>query len=378
MRIFIPRETKINETRIPLVPNSVEKLKSLGAEITVETGLGSAIHISDEEYRKKGAEIATDKRTALANADLVLRLNPPPVEDVACMRQNAIHISFMNPFQSDELVEAFRSAGVSALSMEMIPRSTIAQKMDALSSQASLAGYVAVITAAQHLDKIFPMMVTPSGTIQAARVFIIGAGVAGLQAIATAKRLGARVQAFDTRPAVAEQVQSLGAKFVKIDLGETSQTDQGYAKELTDEQLEMQRQAMAKICAQSDIVITTAQLFGKRAPLIVTQEMIDQMLPGSLLVDLAVESGGNVAGSQSDMIIGRNGVKIIGLSNFPGQVAYNASEMYSSNLLNFIGHFWQKETCSFDLNFEDEIIAKSLITHRGEVVNPLLKQLQPA
>lgn len=221
-------------------------------------------------------------------------------------------------------------------------------------------------------------MVTPSGTIQPTRVFVIGAGVAGLQAIATAKRLGARVQAFDTRPTVAEQVQSLGAKFVKVDLGEMSQTDQGYAKALTPEQLDLQRQAMTKVCAQSDVVITTAQLFGRKAPLIISNEMIDQMTPGSLLIDLAVESGGNVEGSQADQMIDRNGVRIIGLSNFPGEVAFNASEMYSNNILNFIEHFWDKENSTLSLNLEDDIISKTLITHQGEVVNPLFETLQPA
>lgn len=378
MRIFIPKETVLNEKRVPITPDSVAKLKALGAEVVVESGLGSSIHLADSAYREKGAEIATDRRKALGEADLTLKLNPPSIQEVPQMKQGSLYLGYMHPFQSPELIEAFREAKISAMSMEMIPRSTIAQKMDALSSQASLAGYVAVITAAQHSDKIFPMMVTPSGTIQPARVFIIGAGVAGLQAIATAKRLGARVQAFDTRPTVAEQVQSLGAKFVKVDLGEMSQTDQGYAKALTPEQLELQRQAMAKVCAQSDIVITTAQLFGKKAPLIVSNEMIDQMAPGSILIDLAVESGGNVQGSQADQIIERNGVKIIGLSNFPGEVAFNASEMYSNNLLNFIEHFWDKENATLPLKLEDEIISKTLITHRGEVVNPQFETLQPA
>lgn len=378
MRIFIPKETLLNENRVPITPETVGKLKTLGADVVVESGIGSTIHLSDAAYQEKGAEITTDRQQALGEADLTLKLNPPSIQEVPQMKQGSMYLGYMHPFQSPELIEAFREAKVSAMSMEMIPRSTIAQKMDALSSQASLAGYVAVIIAAQHLNKIFPMMSTPSGTIQPARVFVIGAGVAGLQAIATAKRLGARVQAFDTRPTVAEQVQSLGAKFVKVDLGEMSQTDQGYAKALTPEQLELQRQAMAKVCAQSDVVITTAQLFGRKAPLIVSNDMIDQMAPGSLLIDLAVESGGNVEGSQADQVIDRNGVKIMGLSNFPGEVAFNASEMYSNNLLNFIEHFWDKENAILPLNIEDEIISKTLITHHGEVVNPQFETLQPA
>jgi len=259
--------------------------------------------------------------------------------------------------------------------MEMIPRSTIAQKMDALSSQANLAGYVTVILAAERINKILPMMMTPSGTIAPARVFIIGVGVAGLQAIATAKRLGARVEAFDTRPVVEEQVQSLGAKFVKIDLGETGQTKDGYAKALTPEQIKKQQDGMAKICANADIVITTAQLFGRKAPVIVTKEMVAQMKPGSIIVDMAVESGGNVEGSKVDEEVDVNGVRILGLGNLPGRVAVHASQMYSSNLVNFVESFWDVEAKKFNLKLEDDIIKGCLITHNGEVVNEMIKNL---
>jgi NAD(P) transhydrogenase subunit alpha len=258
--------------------------------------------------------------------------------------------------------------------MEMIPRSTIAQKMDALSSQANLAGYVTVILAAERLNKILPMMMTPSGTITPSRVFVIGAGVAGLQAIATAKRLGARVEAFDTRPVVEEQVQSLGAKFIKIDLGETGQTKDGYAKALTPEQIEKQRQGMAKVCANSDIVITTAQLFGRKAPVIITKDMVAQMKPGSVIVDMAVESGGNVEGSKIDEEVKVNGVLIIGLGNLPGRVAVHASQMYSSNLTNLIESYWDGEKKTFNLNLEDETIQGCLITHHGEIVNAAIKK----
>lgn len=378
MRIYIPKEDASKETRIPLMPGSIAKLISMGASVQVEQGIGNSLHIADADYTFQGAEISRNRVESLNDADLVLKLTPPSSEDVSSMKKGSAYLGYMNPFQNSDLITAFMETEVSAFSVEMIPRTTIAQKMDVLSSQASLAGYVAVITAAQYLDKIFPMMVTPSGTIQPARVFVIGAGVAGLQAIATAKRLGARVQAFDTRPTVAEQVQSLGAKFVKVDLGDTSQTDQGYAKELTSEQLQLQKEAMAKVCAQSDVVITTAQLFGKRAPLIIENKMIDMMAPGSLLVDLAVESGGNVEGSLPGQIVMRNGVKIIGLNNFPGQVAYNASEMYSNNLTNFIEHFWDREKRVLQLNLDDEIISKCLITHHGEVINTQFQTLQPA
>jgi NAD(P) transhydrogenase subunit alpha len=253
--------------------------------------------------------------------------------------------------------------------MELIPRTTVAQKMDALSSQANLAGYVSVILAAEALDKIFPMMSTPAGTIPPARVFVIGAGVAGLQAIATAKRLGAIVEAYDTRPVVEEQVRSVGGRFVKIDLGETGETEQGYAKELTPEQLARQREAMARFCERADVVITTAQVFGKQAPRIVTRDMVERMRRGSVIVDLAVETGGNVEGSQPGEIVSCGGVKIIGLSPFPARVALDASRVYSSNLVNLISHYWDKEAKRFVLRTDDQIIRSCLVTHQGAVVH---------
>jgi NAD(P) transhydrogenase subunit alpha len=247
--------------------------------------------------------------------------------------------------------------------------------MDVLSSQANLGGYMAVIIGTEQLDKILPMMTTPAGTIKPARVFIIGVGVAGLQAIATARRLGARVEAFDTRPVVEEQVKSLGAKFVKIDLGETGQTKDGYAKELTPEQVQKQKEGMAKACAQADIVITTAQLFGRPAPRIVDRAMISQMQSGSVIVDMAVETGGNVEGSEVGTIVEIDGVKVVGLANLPGLVPLTASQMYSSNLGNFIDHFWNKEEKIFNLNLEDDLIKGSLITHNGELFSEMYKSI---
>jgi H+-translocating NAD(P) transhydrogenase subunit alpha len=283
-----------------------------------------------------------------------------------------VHISFLDPFNERALVEAMAKQGVTSISMEMIPRTTRAQKMDALSSQANLAGYVMVIQAAYYSPKIYPMMMTPAGTIAAARVFVIGAGVAGLQAIATAKRLGARVEAFDTRPVVAEQVRSLGAKFVEIDLGEVGQTEQGYAKELTAEQLERQRQGQAKVIAQSDVVITTAQVFGRPAPRIVSREMVASMARGSVIVDMAVESGGNVEGSVAGQVVDINGVRIVGSTNLPSEAARNASDMYSSNLFNLLDEFWDKEKQTLNLNPEDDIIKGCVITRDGQVVNPTI------
>ncbi len=374
MIIGVPKEIHPGETRTAFIPASIERLVKKGAEISVESGLGSTIGISDEEYTKVGAKIC-DRSTILSSSDIVLRLRKPPQEEIAQLKKGAIHVSFLDPFNESSLIEEFAKNQISAISMEMIPRSTIAQKMDALSSQANLAGYVTVILAAERINKILPMMMTPSGTIAPAHVFIIGVGVAGLQAIATAKRLGARVEAFDTRPVVEEQVQSLGAKFIKIDLGETGQTKDGYAKALTPEQIKIQQDGMAKVCAKADIVITTAQLFGRKAPVIVTHDMIAQMKPGSVIVDMAVESGGNVEGSKVNEEVDVNGVKILGLGNLPGHVAAPASQMYSSNLTNFIESFWDAEAKTFNLKLEDDIIKGCLITHNGEVVNETIKNL---
>jgi NAD(P) transhydrogenase subunit alpha len=338
--------------------------------------MGAKIRIDDSEYEAAGAKIISDRKTLLGSVDILLRISKPTLEEVSQLKKGAIHISFLDPFNEHELVDAFAAAGITAISMEMIPRTTRAQKMDALSSQASLAGYAMVILAADRLDKILPMMMTPAGTISPSRVFVIGAGVAGLQAIATAKRLGARVDAFDTRPVVKEQVESLGGKFVEIDLGETGQTAGGYANALTPEQVKLQLEGQKKVCAQSDIVITTAQLFGRKAPIVVTNDMLAAMKPGSVVVDLAVESGGNVEGSVAGEEIEINGVKVIGLANMPGRIASNASQMYSANLHNLVLEFWNSETKQFDLDMEDEIIQGCVITHGGALVNETIKNIR--
>lgn len=376
MRIGTIKESFPGEQRTALTPPSVSKLVKLGAQVVVESGLGATIGVDDAEFVKAGAQVES-RESILTSCDLILRVRKPSTDDVQKIKKGAVHISFLDPFNERELVNSLASQGASAISMEMVPRTTLAQKMDALSSQANLAGYVMVILAAERSNKIFPMLMTPAGTITPARVFIIGAGVAGLQAVATAKRLGARVEAFDTRAVVKEQVQSLGAKFVEIDLGETGQTKDGYAKALTPEQLEKQRQGMAKVCSQSDVVITTAQLFGRKAPVVLTKDMVAQMKSGSIVVDMAVESGGNVEGSKAnEEVITANGVRIIGLGNLPSRVAVHASQMYSSNLANLIEHFWDKEQKTLKLNLDDEIIKGCLITHQGQIVNEQIKNLK--
>ncbi|MEK7793932.1 MAG: Re/Si-specific NAD(P)(+) transhydrogenase subunit alpha [Candidatus Hydrogenedentota bacterium] len=372
MRIFVPKELHPGERRAPLVPATVKKLVGRGAEIVVESGAGIASGFFDEEYATAGAQISADRQGELGKADMVLRLRKPPEGEVAALKSGCVHVSFLDPFNEAGLVEQLAARGVTAISMEMVPRTTLAQKMDALSSQANLAGYVAVILGAARMNKVLPMMMTPAGTITPSRVFVIGVGVAGLQAIATAKRLGANVEAFDTRPVVEEQVQSLGAKFVKVDLGETGQTAQGYAKELTPEQQAKQREAMAGVCEKADLVITTAQLFGRKAPVIVTSDIVARMKPGAVIVDLAVESGGNVEGSALDKEVDVNGVTIVGLGNLPGRVCANASQMYSANLGSLVEHFWDKESKSFKLNMDDEILKGCVVTHGGAVVNSAL------
>ncbi|MFN3236806.1 MAG: Re/Si-specific NAD(P)(+) transhydrogenase subunit alpha [Pseudomonadales bacterium] len=376
MQIAVPAETHANEKRVALIPDSVKKLTKAGLAIEVEAGLGQYAGFSDDQYKEAGATVASDRAAMLGKADIVLRVRKPAIDEVKGLKKGALHVSYLDPYNETELVDAMAAQGVSAISMEMIPRTTRAQKMDALSSQANLAGYVMVILAATKLDRILPMMMTPAGTLSPAKVFVIGAGVAGLQAIATAKRLGAKVEAFDTRPVVAEQVQSLGAKFVDIDLGETGQTKDGYAKELTAEQLEMQRQGMKEVIAKSDIVITTAQVFGRPAPRIVTQDMVEAMQPGGIIVDMAVESGGNVEGSKPDEVVDVNGVSIVGVSNLPSEVPRDASQMYSSNLYNLVSEFWDGEEKHFDLNLEDDILQGCVITHGGEIVNETIKNLR--
>jgi len=375
MKIAVMKEVYEGETRIPLIPPTVDKLVKLGAEVEIETGLGTSCRYEDADYEKVGATVNKDRKGLLQSADIVLRLRKPPIEEVETMKKGCIHVSYLDPFNELELVDKMKEYEISCVSLEMLPRSTVAQKMDVLSSQANLGGYMAVIIGAEQLDKILPMMTTPAGTIKPARVFIIGVGVAGLQAIATARRLGARVEAFDTRPVVEEQVKSLGAKFVKIDLGETGQTKDGYAKELTPEQVQKQKEGMAKACAQADIVITTAQLFGRPAPRIVDRPMISQMQPGSVIVDMAVETGGNVEGSELNKVVEVDGVKIVGYANLPGLVPMTASQMYSSNLGNFIDHFWDKEEKVFNLKLEDELIKGCLITHNGEIYSETYKSI---
>ena len=378
MQIAVPTEQWPNERRVALIPDSVKKLSRAGFSILVEDGCGNESGYSNDDYTEAGATITSDRESLLKTSDVILRVRKPEIKEVELLKPGTIHISYLDPYNEPDLLDSMAEQGVSAISMEMIPRTTRAQKMDALSSQANLAGYVMVMLAAQKIDRIVPMMMTPAGTLSPAKVFVIGAGVAGLQAIATAKRLGGRVEAFDTRPVVAEQVQSLGAKFVEIDLGETGQTQDGYAKELTSEQLSLQQEGMKKIISGADIVITTAQVFGRPAPRIVTADMVKAMKPGGVIVDMAVESGGNVEGSKADETVVAGGVSIIGVSNLPSSVSKDASQMYSSNLYNLLTEYWNEEEKKLRIDLEDDILKGCVLSHDGSIVNETIKNLRNA
>ena len=370
--ILVCREKDPRETRVALIPADIKNLAAKGFTFKVVRGAGVKSGFTDEEYEKAGAKLINDEKDGY-DSEIVLRIMKPDSADG--LRKDTLHLSYLDPFNEKKLLHEFAEKGIQAVSLEMIPRTTLAQKMDVQSSQTSLAGYVAVVNAAARLPKILPMMVTPSGTINPARVFIIGVGVAGLQAIATAKRLGARVDAFDTRPVVEEQVKSLGASFVKIDLGEMGQTDQGYAKELTPEQIKKQQEAQAKVCERSNIVITTAKVFGRKAPRLVSKDVLDRMQPGSVVVDMAVSTGGNVEGSKLfEEVVTDNGVIIMSGDLLERQVPYDASKMLSGNFTAFLTHFYNKEQGELVVNLEDEIMRGCLLTQGGKIIHERFKE----
>ncbi|AGH42852.1 NAD(P) transhydrogenase subunit alpha [Paraglaciecola psychrophila] len=370
-----PAELKPQEKRCAVLPVNVKAYKLLGATVHVQAGIGNHIHVSDEEYAAAGAEIVTSRAEILANADIVPSLHKLTRDDLSHLKPNTLIVSYLDPFNEKGFVASLCENNITSISMEMIPRISRCQKMDALSSQASLAGYVMVLQAANELDGVLPMMMTPAGTLKPAKVFVIGAGVAGLQAIATAKRLGASVTAFDTRTIVAEQVQSLGAKFLHIDLGKTGETGQGYAQALTPEQMQIQQREQAKCIAESDIVITTAQLFGRKPPMLIDLKTVESMQAGSVIVDMAAENGGNVEGSVPGEIIKHKGVTIIGTGYWANGVAKHATQMYSNNMFNLISEFWHQEDNAFKLDIEDEVQSGCIITHQGQVVNAMLKSV---
>lgn len=377
MIVGVPRESQREEARVPLLPAEVKKLKALGLAVQIEADLAASLKIPDSAYLEMGASVLTDRQQILAESDLILRLNPPLPEEMAGVSPQALHISYLNPFQNQALLQVCLANKIRALSMEWIPRISRAQAMDALTSQASLAGYVAVLLAAEYLPRVFPMMSTPAGTLQPARVLVIGAGVAGLQAIATAKRLGARVEGYDLRPEASEQILSLGARAIQIALSSTETNAEGYVTAVSSEQLKRQAEGLAEAVSHSDVVITSAQVFGKPAPLILTEALLDLLKPGSVVVDGAVDSGGNVEGIVADQLIERKGVKLIGYRNLAGRVPHDASRMYSANLYFLLKELAdsqaQAETKTWVLDPHNEIFKAALLTSHGEWQQAKLK-----
>jgi NAD(P) transhydrogenase subunit alpha len=369
MRIGVVRETAPGERRVALVPETVGRLAKSGNEIVVERGAGEASSFPDRMYTEAGATIGD-----AWSAELVVKVAKPSDDELGRIREGAVLIAFLQPLTNHDLVRDLARRRVTALSMDAIPRITRAQPMDALSSQATVAGYKAVLLAAVALPKFFPMLTTAAGTITPAKAFVIGAGVAGLQAIATARRLGAVVEAFDTRPVVKEQVQSLGAKFLEVDLGETGEGAGGYAKELSEEAHRKEVELLAKAVKENDIIITTAAIPGRPAPKLITAEMVRSMKPGSVIVDLAAETGGNTELTQAGKVIDVDGVRIDGTTNIPSTMPYHASQMYSRNIQSLLGLMITKEG-KLNLDMSDEVIRGTVITKDGEVVHDATRKV---
>ncbi|WP_250123142.1 Re/Si-specific NAD(P)(+) transhydrogenase subunit alpha [Chroococcidiopsis sp. CCMEE 29] len=372
MKIAVAKEIEVGERRVALVPDIVARMVKQGLEVQVEAGAGERSFFSDAAYEAAGAKIISDPIALWGEADILLKVGLPQEREdgrleVDLLQEGAVLIGFLNPLGQPALAQHLAERQITAFSMEMIPRSTRAQSMDALSSQASIAGYKAVLIAAAALPKYFPMLTTAAGTIAPAKVFVMGAGVAGLQAIATARRLGAVVEAFDIRPTVKEEVQSLGAKFVEVQLNEETAAAGGYAKEISEASKQRTQEVVTEHIKQSDVVITTAQVPGKKAPILVTEEMVAQMKPGAVIVDIAAEQGGNCACTEPGKDVQRNGVTIIGSINLPSSMPVHASQLYAKNLTTLI-QLMVKDN-ALQLNFEDDIIDAACVTHAGEIRN---------
>lgn len=371
MKIAIAKEIEVGERRVALNPDLVARLVKQGLEIWVEAGAGEGSFFTDDAYEAAGAKIISEPATLWGEADVLLKVGIPKDDEINQMRQGSVLLSFLSPLAQPETIQHLTARQITAFGMEMIPRTSRAQSMDALSSQAGVAGYKAVLIAAAALPKFFPMLTTAAGTIRPAKVFVMGAGVAGLQAIATARRLGAVVEAFDIRPAVKEEVQSLGAKFVEVKLDEDTVAAGGYAKEISEASKQRTQEVVAEHVKNADVVITTAQVPGKKAPLLVTEEMVAQMAPGSVIVDLAAEQGGNCAGTEPGKDVIRHGVTIIGPINLPSSMPVHASQMYAKNISTLLQYLIKDG--ELQLNFEDDIISSTCITHGGEIRNQRVK-----
>lgn len=375
MKLAVVKERTPGETRVAATPESVKKLKALGVQISIEAGAGALANFTDEAYREAGATIAASEAEALKDADLVFKVQRPTADELSLIKRGAMLVGILSPFADRDSVQAYATHGVDAFAMEFMPRISRAQSMDVLSSQSNLAGYKAVIMAADLFERALPQMMTAAGTIAPARIFIMGVGVAGLQAIATARRLGARVSATDVRLATKEQVESLGASFVMVEDDESKQAETagGYAKEMSEAYKKKQAALIAETIAKQDIVITTALIPGRPAPRLITQEMVKSMRPGSIIVDLAVEQGGNCEGAKPDEIVTVNGVRIVGFLNLPGKLPGDASALYARNLVHFITPLIDKETKALKLDWDDEIVKGTALTRDGAVVHSALK-----
>lgn len=369
MKIAIAKEQDAAEPRVAATPDTVKKFKALGIDVAIEPGAGIKSGLLDADYSAMGATVSAD---AVKDADIVIKVKRPTAAEAASYKKGALAIAIMDPYNNEAALKSLADAGVSAFAMELMPRITRAQVMDVLSSQANLAGYRAVIEGAEAFGRAFPMMMTAAGTVPAAKVFVMGVGVAGLQAIATARRLGAVVTATDVRPATKEQVESLGAKFLAVEDEEfkNAQTAGGYAKEMSKEYQAKQAALTAEHIKKQDIIITTALIPGRPAPKLVTADMVKSMKPGSVLVDLAVERGGNVEGAKADEVADVNGVKIIGYTNLAGKVAASASSLYARNLQSFIETMFDKETKSLAVKWDDELVKATALTKDGAVIHP--------
>jgi len=370
--ISVPKETAKDERRVSLTPEVASQFVKDGMEVRVEQNAGLASNYLDESYEEVGAKIVNDANEVYGEADLILKIQPPNEEEMEHIKEGTVLVCLLWALSNKELIEDLKNRGITALGMEAIPRISRAQNMDVLSSMSSLSGYKAALMGADHLDRYMPMMMTAAGTIPPAKVLVLGAGVAGLQAIATAKRLGAVVEAFDIRPAVKEQVESLGAKFVEVPLEEAdTETKGGYAKELSKNSQQRQREVIHEHAEKSDMIITTALIPGKPAPLLVTKEMVEDMKPGSIVVDMAAEQGGNCAETKPGENINKNDVIIMGPLNIPSKMAFHASKLYAKNMQALLKLLIQEGEFNFD--FEDEIIENTTITHKGEIISPMLK-----
>ncbi|MEP0751827.1 Re/Si-specific NAD(P)(+) transhydrogenase subunit alpha [Trichocoleus sp. Lan] len=367
MRIAVAKEVEVGERRVALVPDTVGRLVKQGLEVWVEAGAGEQAFFSDDAYKAAGATIVSDTGALWREADVLLKVNPPKEHEIHQLKEGGVLIGFLNPLGNPNLIQRLAERRVTAFSMELIPRTSRAQSMDALSSQAGVAGYKAVLIAAAAVPKFFPMLTTAAGTIAPAKVFIMGAGVAGLQAIATARRLGAIVEAFDIRPAVKEEVQSLGAKFIEVQLNEETVAAGGYAKEVSEASKQRTQEVLTEHVKQADVVITTAQVPGRKAPILVTEEMVAQMKPGAVIVDLAAEQGGNCACTEPGKDVQRNGVTIIGPINLPASMPVHASQMYAKNVLTLVQYLIKES--ALQLNFEDDIISSTCVSNNGEILN---------